>query len=159
MNLKEHVSALLIGLLFSLGLGISGMTLPEKVLGFLDVAGDWDPSLAFVMGGAVLVYFFGYRWVTRHDKPVFGVKFRLPKKTQITPELIAGAIFFGVGWGISGFCPGPALVSLSSGSSGVFLFVASMLGGMYLFKLFDDWLLRATDEVSPEDADDRVCAE
>jgi len=157
MNLKVNLSALLIGLLFSLGLGISGMTLPEKVIGFLDVAGAWDPSLAFVMGGAVVVYFFGYRWVTRHDKPVFGVKFRLPTKTAITPELIAGAIFFGVGWGIAGFCPGPALVSLGSGSTDVLLFVGSMFGGMYLFRLFDDWLARATDEV--EDAEDRVCAE
>lgn len=128
----KHVSTFLIGLLFGLGLVISGMSNPEKVLSFLDLFGDWDPSLAFVMGGAVLVSFFGYRWIGRAGKPWFDLKFRFPSTTDIDTRLISGAAFFGIGWGLVGLCPGPAITAVVVEPWALLVFFAAMLGGMAL---------------------------
>ena len=131
--------ALFAGLLFGLGLTVSGMVNPAKVLGFLDLAGDWDPSLAFVMGGAIPVAAIGFALARRRRTPVCDTKFAGPTKTAIDARLLAGAALFGIGWGLAGYCPGPALASLSFGGGKVVLFVASMLVGMALFQ----WLDRA----------------
>ncbi len=125
--------ALIAGLLFGLGLTVSGMVNPAKVLGFLDVAGDWDPSLAFVMGGAIPVAAIGYAVARLRGAPVCAADFATPGKTGIDARLVLGASVFGVGWGLGGYCPGPALASLSFGGPQVLLFVAAMLAGMGLF--------------------------
>ncbi len=124
------------GFLFAIGLGLSGMTLPSKVIGFLDVAGDWDPALVFVMGGAVLVYGLGFLVVRKLDKPLVADQFHIPTRGDITPRLIMGAVFFGVGWGLGGYCPGPALTSLITGDLAVLVFTVSMAGGMIAHHLF-----------------------
>jgi uncharacterized membrane protein YedE/YeeE len=118
------------------------MTQPAKVTAFLDFAGNWDPSLAFVMGGAILVYAPLYRLIRRRSTPLFASTFSVPTRTDIDPRLLGGAALFGIGWGLGGFCPGPAVTSLASGHLSVVTFVASMLAGMYLFKLVDNLKLR-----------------
>lgn len=128
----KNVSALLIGLLFGLGLVVSGMVNPEKVLGFLDFFGAWDASLAFVMGGAVVVAYFGFRWIGRAGKPWFDIKYRIPTRTDINTPLVAGAALFGVGWGLVGLCPGPALAAFLVEPSALLVFIAGMLGGMLI---------------------------
>jgi uncharacterized protein len=128
------------GLVFGLGLILSGMTDPGKVLGFLDVAGSWDPSLAFVMGGAVLVAFFAFALAGRRGKTFLGGALHLPQARDIDNRLVAGSLVFGVGWGLAGFCPGPALVSFASGADKAAVFVAAMLSGMAIYALAD-WLL------------------
>lgn len=140
MKLKTALSAFASGLIFAIGLGISGMTRPEKVLGFLDILGEWDPSLAFVMGGALLVYGALFRLITKRKSPLIGERFMVPTRRDINARLLIGATLFGVGWGIGGFCPGPALASIVTGLAPVLIFVASMLAGMGLFKLFDSAL-------------------
>ncbi len=125
------------GLLFGLGLILSGMTDPGKVLGFLDLAGAWDPSLAFVMGGAILVGVVGYAVAGRRSNTLLGGAIELPKNREIDQRLIGGALLFGVGWGIAGFCPGPALVSLGSAQPKALVFVLAMAAGMLLFELLE----------------------
>lgn len=138
MNTKKPlVAAFVVGFVFALGLAISGMTLPTKVIGFLDFGGAWDPTLAFVMGGAVTVYAIGFRWVTRREKPTFVNSFSIPSRTDITPRLIGGSVLFGLGWGLGGFCPGPALTSIPTGLAHVGVFVIAMLAGMYLFGVLE----------------------
>ena len=122
------------GVLFGIGLVISGLTLPAKVVGFLDVAGAWDPSLAFVMGGAIAVHFVAYRLVPRMPSPLFGGSFPLPSRRDVDTPLLAGAALFGVGWGLAGFCPGPGLVSLPAAGARALVFVAAMLAGMGLYR-------------------------
>jgi hypothetical protein len=124
------------GLLFALGLGIGGMTQPSKVIGFLDVAGDWDPSLAFVMGGALLVYATIARLVLARPRPLLEAKFFVPTRRDLDPPLVVGAVLFGAGWGLAGYCPGPALVSLASGRASVVVFVAAMVLGMWIEQRF-----------------------
>jgi uncharacterized membrane protein YedE/YeeE len=124
------IAALAAGLIFGAGLIISGMADPAKVQNFLDIAGSWDPSLAFVMIGAIAVTFTGYRFVLRRPKPLASPRFHLPTKSEIDARLVAGAAIFGIGWGLAGFCPGPALVSLGIGSDGARIFVLFMLLGM-----------------------------
>lgn len=118
-----------LGLVFALGLGISGMTQPLKVLGFLDVAGTWDPALMFVMVGAIAVTFTGYRLVLKRPSPLLGARFEIPTRRSIDGQLIAGGALFGLGWGMAGFCPGPAIVALAGGSVEVVLFVLAMFVG------------------------------
>ncbi|MRG90967.1 DUF6691 family protein [Polyangium spumosum] len=132
MNLghQRRGAALLSGLLFGAGLALSGMTLPAKVIGFLDITGDWDPSLAFVMMGAILVHFFAVRLARRRPEPVLGGGFQLPKKKDLDTRLVVGAAIFGVGWGLAGICPGPGLVNLLAGDLGAVAFVAAMVVGM-----------------------------
>ncbi|PSJ21772.1 hypothetical protein CVH10_10870 [Halomonas sp. ND22Bw] len=118
--------AYIAGLLFGLGLAISGMTDPARVLGFLDVAGDWDPTLMFVLGGAVVTNFVGYRLAMRRPNPLFASVFQLPTRRDLDGRLLGGAALFGVGWGLSGYCPGPAFASVS----GITLPLAAMLVAM-----------------------------
>jgi uncharacterized membrane protein YedE/YeeE len=125
-----------IGLIFGLGLVLSGMSDPAKVLNFLDLAGigsgSWDPSLAFVMAGAVAVAFVGYEWVLKRPRPLFGEKFYLPTSRELDVRIVAGPAIFGVGWGLAGFCPGPALTALGFGTRAALIFVAAMIAGMVL---------------------------
>jgi uncharacterized protein len=120
------------GLLFGLGLIVSGMADPAKVQNFLDLFGTWDPSLAFVMLGAIAVTFAGYRLAFRRDRPLLADALSLPSKTDIDARLLVGAGLFGIGWGLSGFCPGPAIVSLPLLATGTLVFVPAMLAGMLL---------------------------
>jgi len=122
------------GTLFGLGLTVSGMVNPQKVIGFLDVAGDWDPTLAFVMGGALLVAIPAFRLILRRSHPVLAEEFELPSKKDVDGRLLGGAALFGVGWGLAGFCPGPAVTALASGLLPVFAFVAAMIVGMAAYK-------------------------
>jgi uncharacterized protein len=126
------IISLLSGVLFGIGLVVSGMSNPAKVLNFLDVTGRWDPSLAFVMVGALLVTSIGYRLAWRQPKPVLVDKFDLPLSQHVDARLLAGATTFGLGWGLSGFCPGPALASLASLAPGTLVFVPAMLAGMWI---------------------------
>jgi uncharacterized membrane protein YedE/YeeE len=126
------VSAYLIGLLFGLGIALSGMMNPAKVLNFFDVAGSWDPSLAFVMGGALTVTLIGYRLVLGRPAPMLDQRFHLPAGRTIDSRLVGGAALFGIGWGIAGFCPGGALPALGTGRTEVFVFVAAMLAAIFV---------------------------
>lgn len=128
-------SALLSGLLFGIGLIVSGMTDPSKVLGFLDLAGKWDPSLAFVMGGAIIIGSLVFPFATKRNRSVLGSPMRLPTATVIDRRLVLGGLTFGVGWGLAGYCPGPALASLTHGGAKPWAFFIAMLGGMALFEL------------------------
>jgi len=119
------------GLIFGIGLVISGMSNPAKVLNFLDLFGTWDPSLAFVMGGAVLVAFVGYRTVLQRPAPLLADTFHLPTKQDVDGQLLTGAALFGVGWGLGGFCPGPAFTALPLMSTGILAFFPAMLIGMW----------------------------
>ncbi len=129
----------LIGLIFGSGLVLAGMSDPAKVLNFLDVAaiasGGWDPSLAFVMGGGVIVTFLGYRYVLKQKRPIFDMSFHVPKATQLDVAVVIGPAIFGVGWGLVGFCPGPAFTALGAGSFSAVVFVAAMLAGMLVARL------------------------
>ena len=122
----------LIGLIFGTGILISGMANPAKVLNFFDIFGTWDPSLAFVMGGALAVTFLGYRVAFKQPAPFFDQKFHLPGKSDIDARLIAGSATFGVGWGIAGFCPGGALPALGTGNPSVMLFVVALVVGIWI---------------------------
>lgn len=124
------LTALLTGLVFGTGIALSGMMNPAKVLNFFDVFGTWDPSLGFVMGGALAVAIPGYRLVLRRPHPAFGPRFQLPDTQRVDARLILGSLTFGAGWGISGFCPGGALPALGTGRTEVFLFVAALVGGL-----------------------------
>jgi hypothetical protein len=130
-KVKTNVTALVVGLVFGLGLLVSGMTQPSKVLGFLDFAGDWDPSLAFVMGGAIAVHaLFARRALQPTAHPLFEKAFDLPHRLAVDTPLLAGAAIFGIGWGIGGYCPGPALTSLAARSGSTIAFVAAMIVGI-----------------------------
>ncbi len=122
------------GILFGLGLAVSGMVNPAKVLNFLDVAGQWDPTLALVFAGALLVALPVYQLSLRRQKPVAGDEFKQPDKDRITVKLVAGAAIFGIGWGLAGFCPGPGLTALAAFSGAAVVFVVSMLTGMLLWR-------------------------
>ena len=127
------LSALLSGLVFGLGLIVSGMANPAKVLGFLDLAGAWDPSLALVMGGAIAVGFFAFLIAKNSTRSLIGAEMKLPTASAIDSRLLAGSALFGAGWGIAGFCPGPGLVALGMGEQKAIVFVAAMLAGMVIF--------------------------
>ena len=130
--MKAAATSFLSGVVFALGLGISGMTRPIKVIGFLDFFGQWDASLALVMIGAIGVYFIAYRASRRMSSPILAARFSIPTRTDLDGRLIAGAALFGTGWGLGGFCPGPAITSLASGAAPVAVFVAAMTAGIYL---------------------------
>ena len=133
--MKKLWSALGAGFVFGIGLWVSGMANPKKVLGFLDVAGNWDASLMLVMGGAVAVTLVAFRFVLARPKPMFAEKFHLPEKKHIDVPLVAGAAIFGVGWGIAGYCPGPALTALSTLSHESILFVLAMIAGGFAHRM------------------------
>lgn len=127
-----RLSSLVAGLLFGVGLAVSGMTLPANVQAFLDFFGEWNPSLALVMVGAIAVHFVALRLITRRSAPLFDTRFHLPTRKDLDWRLLAGAALFGAGWGLGGFCPGPALTSVGAGSFSAILFVAAMTAGMLL---------------------------
>ncbi|MGE4369518.1 MAG: DUF6691 family protein [Burkholderiaceae bacterium] len=131
----KRLSEFLIGLVFGTGLILSGMSNPAKVIGFLDISGLWDPSLAFVMGGAVLVALIAFRVARQRTQAFFGDALKLPTATQLDKRLIVGSLLFGVGWGLAGFCPGPAIVSLGAGYTQALVFVIAMVAGMLVFEL------------------------
>lgn len=127
--------ALITGLIFGIGIALSGMMDPAKVLNFFDVTGTWDPSLAFVMGGALLVTFFGYRLAWKRSTPLFGDRFQVPTSTAIDTRLVGGSALFGIGWGMAGFCPGAAIPALGTGRWEVALFLAAVTVGFFLRRL------------------------
>jgi len=133
----HRLSEFVVGLLFGWGLLISGMTDPGKVIGFLDLAGAWDPSLAFVMGGGVLVGLLGFTVAKRRTSSFLGSAMHMPTSRDIDRRLVLGALTFGVGWGLAGFCPGPALVSMGAGQAKAALFVVAMVAGMLVFEALE----------------------
>jgi uncharacterized membrane protein YedE/YeeE len=137
-NLRNW-SALLVGFLFSIGLGISGMTQPQKVIAFLTWGPDWDPSLLFVMVGAIPVHAIVYFAIRNKKSPLFDKQFHLPKTTEITKPLMIGSVVFGLGWGLAGYCPGPAVTSVGGGSVSAIIFTFSMLSGMLIYRIFERW--------------------
>ena len=135
--MKKNIAALVVGFIFALGLGVSGMTQPQKVIGFLDLFGNWDPSLMFVMVGAIFVHFITYKIIRKRKSPLFDTVWHVPTKKDVTPALATGSFIFGIGWALGGFCPGPAITSMASFSLSPFVFVGSMLLGMFIFRLVD----------------------
>jgi uncharacterized protein len=143
--MSDILIGLTAGLIFGLGLCLSGLADPALVLGFLDVAGAWNPTLLFVMGAGLIVTLIGYRLVFGRGRPLLSRHFNLPTSTMIDSPLISGAVIFGIGWGLAGYCPGPAVVSLASGRPEVFVFVTAMVTGMIAVR----WM-RARPAVLPE---------
>lgn len=137
-----------IGLLFGVGLVVGGMSDPAKVLNFLDItaipAGTWDPSLAFVMSGGIAVTMVGFRFVFKMSKPIFGEKFHLPSANELDARVVIGPALFGVGWGLAGFCPGPAFTALGGGTTVSLIFVAAMLTGMYVARSLASYRTRVS---------------
>ena len=130
--MNSALAAFVAGVIFAIGLAIGGMTQPAKVAGFLDFTGNWDPSLMFVMGGAVMTHAILYRLIRQRPTPLFTATFFVPTRKDIDARLLGGAALFGIGWGLSGFCPGPAITSLASGQTPVLIFVVAMIVGMTL---------------------------
>ncbi len=135
--MRNNLGALAVGFVFALGLGISGMTNPQKILGFLDVFGSWDPSLIFVMVGSIAIHLVTYRLIRRRQSPLFSPHWHVPQKSDITLSLVVGSAIFGIGWGLAGYCPGPAITSIASLQARPVLFVAMMVAGMFLFQQLD----------------------
>lgn len=142
------VSAFLLGMIFGLGLGLAGMTQPAKIVGFLDVAGTWDPSLLFVMAAAVSLTALAFPLILRRDRPVLTASFTLPARTGLDAFLLIGSALFGIGWGLSGYCPGPAVVSLVTGSPPVMVFLFTMVTGLIAGR----WLreIAGNDDADPQ---------
>ena len=136
-NHLHRIAEFVVGLLFGLGLMLSGMTDPGKVIGFLDLCGTWDPSLALVMGGAIMVGFFAFTVAKKRTSTFLGGAMRLPTSMDMDKKLVIGSLLFGAGWGLAGFCPGPALVSMADGQPKALVFVLAMLVGMLGFELMD----------------------
>jgi uncharacterized membrane protein YedE/YeeE len=136
----RSILTLLVGILFGTGISLSGMANPAKVINFFDIAGTWDPSLGFVMGGAVIVAFVGYRTVLRRPTPVFEPTFDIPQNRRIDAKLLSGAAIFGVGWGIAGFCPGGALPALGTLNPNVIVFVVALVVGMMATRVVSGWI-------------------
>ena len=138
--MKKHIdtlSSFLVGLIFGIGLILAGMTNPAKVIGFLDITGTWDPSLAFVMGGAILVAIVAFRFAKKRTANFLGGAMRMPTSDMIDKRLVIGSLLFGAGWGMAGFCPGPALTSIGTGNPKAVIFVIAMIAGMAIFELAD----------------------
>jgi len=142
MTVRRELAALAVGVLFGAGLAASQMANPEKVLAFLNLAENWDPSLLLVMGAACAVAFFGFRWVTK-DAPLFESRHYLPTARDIDYRLISGSVIFGLGWGLAGYCPGPAITGLGSGSLEPFIFIPAMIVGSQIARLVQTPRLRS----------------
>jgi uncharacterized protein len=136
--MKQNLVAMIAGILFGLGLGLSQMVDRDRVLGFLDVAGAWDPTLLFVLGGAVSVTVIAFRFVLRMSHPIFDTQFRIPTRNDIDRPLVIGAMIFGIGWGIAGYCPGPGIVALVLGIWNPVLFVAALLAGSLTYRWYQN---------------------
>jgi uncharacterized membrane protein YedE/YeeE len=151
MTLQQHLVTLGSGLLFGLGLGYSQMIDPARVIGFLDVTGNWDPTLAFVMGGAVLVTLITFRWILKQPHPLLNGKFYVPTRRDIDRPLVLGAVLFGIGWGLGGYCPGPGITALGLGHGNAGLFVVAMVAGSLTQRWFSDRPAKPTTtaETSP----------
>jgi uncharacterized protein len=147
MAVKSSAAAFVVGVMFAVGLGIGGMTQPARVLAFLDVAGAWDPSLAFVMLGAVAVYGAAFPLMMRRRRPFLAPVFVVPARRDVDARLVGGAVLFGVGWGLAGLCPGPALTAIASGEPRVLLFVAAMVAGIAAHRLLER--VAATQRTAP----------
>lgn len=132
---QQAALAFVAGLIFAIGLAISGMTQPQKVIGFLQLGAGWDPSLMFVMMGAIPVHMMSYRWMRGRPSPLLDTRWHVPQSEKITKPLLVGAGLFGLGWGLGGFCPGPGLASLGAGQELAIYFVPAMLAGMGLYRL------------------------
>ncbi len=132
-TMKQNGLALAAGVIFGVGLGISQMIDRQRVLGFLDLAGNWDPTLLFVLGGAVIVTVISFRFVLGRDVPLLSAKFYLPTRKDIDSRLIKGAAIFGIGWGIAGYCPGPGIAALATGDRNPIIFLVAMIAGMVVF--------------------------
>lgn len=152
--MKAPLLAFGAGALFSAGLALSQMTQAHKVVGFLDVTGAWDPSLAFVMVGAIGVHWVLQRLIRRRAAPVLADTFHVPTRRDLTGRLVGGSVLFGLGWGVAGFCPAPALTAAGAGLWEALLFVPGMMGGMWLFAAYERWRARAQVE-APADAPSR----
>jgi uncharacterized protein len=146
------LASLLAGLVFGIGLIVSGMADPAKVLGFLDLAGPWDPSLALVMAGAIAVGVVAFTMAGRRARSWLGLEMKLPTSRQIDRRLVIGSLLFGIGWGVAGFCPGPALVALGMGQAKAIVFVVFMLAGMGAFELIERLRARQRDGAAPKAA-------
>lgn len=146
--MKYSFASLFAGLIFGLGLIVSGMANPEKVLGFLDIAGLWDPSLAFVMGGAIIVGLVAFAVARKRTLSFLGFNMKLPANSQVEKRVVIGSMMFGIGWGIAGFCPGPGLVALGAGETKGLVFVASMVAGMMLFEMIERKRALSTDDIN-----------
>lgn len=138
--MKNSLIALISGILFGLGLSLSQMMNPAKVIGFLDIFGQWDPSLAFVMVGALVVTFISFKFILKRPEPILEESFHLPKRTDIDKALLGGAALFGIGWGMSGYCPGPAVASAGTGNLEAVVMVASIYAGFFVQKWFSSKL-------------------
>lgn len=136
---KQNVVSFAVGFIFAIGLAISGMTQPQNIIGFLNPL-DWDPSLLFVMIGAVGIHIVAYPFVRKRSSPLLDTKWHVPTRKEITPRLVLGSALFGIGWGLGGFCPGPGIVTLASGDSRAVLFISAMVFGMILFKKTEPFL-------------------
>jgi uncharacterized membrane protein YedE/YeeE len=145
----RNILTFLIGILFGTGISMSGMANPAKVINFFDIAGTWDPSLGFVMGGAVVVAFIGYRLVLRRPTPVFEPSFDIPQNRRLDVRLLTGASIFGVGWGIAGFCPGGALPALGTLNADVVVFVVALIAGMLVTRVLSDWAAARSHNAQP----------
>ncbi|MFK8138579.1 MAG: DUF6691 family protein [Bdellovibrionales bacterium] len=133
--MKTGIISFVVGFVFSIGLVVSGMTQPENIINFLDLTGNWDPSLAFVMIGAIGLHFFTFKWILKRKSPLFANKFMVPSRSDIDKNLLLGSALFGIGWGLGGLCPGPAIASLLDGSLEPVLFVGSSLLGMFVVNI------------------------
>ncbi len=153
--MNSLLAAFISGLIFAVGLGIGGMTQPTKVTAFLDFSSNWDPSLACVMIGAITVHAVLYRLIRRRSSPLFALAFSVPTRQDIDLRLVGGAALFGIGWGLGGFCPGPAVTSLASGHKSVVLLAAAMIAGMYLYKRLENSGLHHLP-ISSQDATSRL---
>lgn len=131
--MKQSTVTLAVGFIFAIGLGVAGMTQPQKIIAFLDFQ-NWDPSLLFVMLGAVVTHALFYPLIRKRHSPLFDTKWHVPTRQDITPRLLLGSALFGIGWGLGGYCPGPALTSLASGDSKTITFVVAMFAGMWIFQ-------------------------
>ena len=138
--MKNAIIAFVTGFVFAVGLAVGGMTQPAKVVAFLDFLGNWDPSLAFVMGGAIAVYLPLYKLATQRNTPMFAARFLIPTRRDLDRRLLIGAGLFGIGWGLGGFCPGPALTSVGSLMPAALVFTAAMFAGFLLHRLWDNWM-------------------
>lgn len=140
MKSQKHLQifmAFLVGVLFAAGLAISGMTQPHKVIAFLQIGEGWDPSLMFVMIGAIPVHAISYRWIRGRPSPLFDTKWHVPQSKEVTKPLLIGSALFGLGWGLGGYCPGPGIASVGAGSLQAMTFVFAMMAGMILYFIFD----------------------